>query len=131
MVERGSKTVLGENDSIGFPRDFHVEVLRGGMNRLLLRSRPTETDPERIEVFFQYVQRLEVPMHFTDLTIEDSTLEDGVSDPWAATLEDYSECRIWRLRSQGHVTGRIAAAACVVGRDHASNGSPSMFFMMD
>lgn len=55
---------LAEQDSVRFLGSFHVETFRGGMNRLLLRAMPTEDDRERIEVLFQYVQRLAIPMDF-------------------------------------------------------------------
>ena len=77
---------LAENKSVAFLQSFHVEILRGGMNRLLLRSMPSSDQPSRIEVLFQYVQHLEMPMAFEGLLIEDATSHDGVQSPWLTCL---------------------------------------------
>lgn len=53
---------LSGDSQVAFSRRFHVEVLRGSMNRLLLRAMPTADEPTRMEVFFQYVQHLDMPM---------------------------------------------------------------------
>ena len=92
-----SRRVLGEGESIGFLRQFRLELFRGGMNRLLLRSRPTASDG-RIEIFFQYVQRLDIPMTFEGLSIEDATAEDGIVSPWDEVLIGFPEwLEFWYL----------------------------------
>lgn len=121
---------LAENESVAFLRSFHVEILRGGMNRLLLRSMPSSDQPSRIEVLFQYVQHLEMPMAFEGLLIEDATSHDGVQSPWADVLVEHPECRVFRLSSDGRLRGRVVAAACSWGEDQAELGAPSMFPMM-
>lgn len=97
------------------------------MNRLLLRALPTEDAPSRIEVLFQYVQDLDIPMSFPSLTIDEVTAAERESV--AELLERFPECRVFRLRG-GARPGRIVASACVVGEDHASAYAESMFPMM-
>lgn len=125
-----SPTPLASGESVGFLRWFHVESFRGGMNRLLLRAMPTDENPERVEVLFQYVQRVDLPMSFEGLTIEDATEADGTEDPWSVVLAQYPECRVYRLVSGGRIVGRVAASACVHGQDEEPIGAPSMFPMM-
>ena len=125
-----SPTPLAECGSVGFLRRFHVEVFRGGMNRLLLRAMSSAGEPERVEVLFQYVQHLDIPMAFDGLSIDDATAEDGTLAPWADVLVQYPTCRVFRLLSNGRLVGRVVAAACVWGEDSAPAGSPSMFPMM-
>jgi hypothetical protein len=125
-----SPTPLAEHGSIGFLRRFHVEVLRGGMNRLLLRAMPTASQSERVEVLFQFVQHLDIPMSFDGLSIDDATSEDGGQAPWSDVLVQHPTCRVFRLLSNGRIVGRVVAAACAWGEDSAPDGSPSMFPMM-
>ncbi len=125
-----SPTPLADGESVGFLRRFHVETFRGGMNRLLLRARPTDENSERVEVLFQYVQRLDVPMRFEGLTIDDGTGEDGRVEPWSTVLVQFPECRVYRLMSGGQLVGRVAASACMYGEDEEPIGAPSMFPMM-
>ncbi|MGB6058582.1 MAG: hypothetical protein WBF71_09990 [Microthrixaceae bacterium] len=100
------------------------------MNRLLLRAMPTDENPERVELLFQYVQRIDVPMDFEGLTVEESTGEDCRDEPWSTVLAQYPECRVYRLMSGGRVVGRVVAAACAYGQDEEPIGAPSMFPMM-
>ena len=121
---------LADGSAVGFFRRFHVEVLRGGMNRLLLRAKPSAENPVRVEVLFQYVQHLDIPMSFEGLTIEDATAEDGLHAPWSDVLVGFPKCRVFRLLSGGRLVGRVIAAACSYGEDDAVAGAPSMFPMM-
>ena len=125
-----SPTPLADGESVGFLRVFHVEAFRGGMNRLLLRAMPTDENRERVEVLFQYVQRVDAPMDFEGLSVGDATDEDRRVEPWSLVLAQFPECRIYRLMSGGRVVGRVAAAACVHGQDEEPIGAPSMFPMM-
>lgn len=125
-----SPTPLASGGSVGFLRVFHVESFRGGMNRLLLRAMPTVENSERVEVLFQYVQRVEMPMTFEGLTIEDASESDGAEGPWSAVLAQYPECRVYRLMSGGRIVGRVASSTCVHGQDEEPIGAPSMFPMM-
>ncbi len=120
-------TPLAEGARVTVERSFHVELLRGGMNRLLLRALPTSEAQSRVEVLFQYVQHLDVPMSFGRLVIDDVT--DAEAESVAEILERFPECRVYRVGG-GARPGRIVAAACVVGEDHESPYAESMFPMM-
>lgn len=123
-----SKTPLSRDGRIEIDREFHVEILRGGMNRLLLRSMPTEHTPIRIEVFFQYVRYMDMTMKFGSLTITDVT--DRGQSAVAAILAMFPETRIYELSANEGYCGRVAAAACVVGEDSAAASAESMFPML-
>jgi hypothetical protein len=125
-----SSTPLDENSHITFSRQFHIEVFRGGMNRLLLRAIPTVEEPTRVEVFFQYVQHLDMPMAFSGLTIRDVTCDEREKPKYANLLRTFPKCRIFGLESDGERIGEIVAAACMFGEDSAPLGSESMFPMM-
>ena len=109
-----SLIALAKGSRISLPRDFHVEILRGGMNRLLLRSMATKSNPTRIEIYFPHVQHLDIPMRFEGLTI--------ACEEWGA-----SESFLYRLESKGVCAGNVVAAHCIYGEDEAPVGSPSMF----
>ena len=120
-----------ENDSrVTFLRSFHVELLRGGMNRLLLRSMPTADQPTRVEIYFQYVQHLDIPMSFERLVISDVTRSEEGNARYDDFLRRYARCRIYRLESGGVRAGEIVASACMFGEDSAPLGAESMFPMM-
>lgn len=90
---------------------------------MLLRSLPTQVAPTRVEVFFQYVQHLNIPM-----SIEDLVLEDVTHEPTAADLRPrFPELRIFRLRSGESVVGELVAGDCVYGEDDAPANADSMF----
>jgi hypothetical protein len=129
-MQMQSPTRLGENSQIDFLRQFHVEMLRGGMNRLLLRAIPTKEKPTRVEVFFQYVQHIDIPMTFSGLTIRDMGRDETVRYRYGEVLRKFPECRVFQLESGGAPVGEIVAAACVFGEDSASLGTESMFPMM-
>lgn len=109
-----SLIALAKGSRISLSRDFHVEILRGGMNRLLLRSTGTKANPTRVEIYFPHVQRLEIPMHFEEITIS--------CEEWGA-----SESFLFRLESKGVDVGHVVAAHCIYGEDDAPVGSASMF----
>jgi hypothetical protein len=109
-----SLIALAKGSRISLSRDFHVEILRGGMNRLLLRSMGTKSNPTRVEIYFPHVQHLDIPMRFDDLTI--SCEEWGASDSF-----------LFRLESNGIKVGEVVAAHCIYGEDEAPVGSASMF----
>ena len=121
---------LAHNATVSFARHFHVEALRGGMNRLLLRALPTESDATRVEVLFQYVQHLHIPMRFDGLEIADTTVADSEQPEFNALLRRFPECRIFRLISRGQRAGEVVASACSFGEDSATTGASSMFPMM-
>lgn len=121
---------LDKDAHIAFPRRFHVETLRGGMNRLLLRAIPTKEKPTRVEVFFQYVQHVNLPMAFDGLVIRDVTQDNTERAKYFNLLQRFPECRVFRLESGGATEGYIVASACVFGEDSALASADSMFPMM-
>lgn len=126
-----SHTALAPGESVQLLRVFHVELFRGGMNRLLLRAMPTTDNSERIEICFFGVELVSIPMDFEGLTIEDSTEVDASLSPWAEVLVRFPDRRIFRLISGGKLAGRVAAVECAYDFDEAPLGAKSMFFMMD
>lgn len=130
-MKEGNKLRTPSSDQdLRYPdRTFHVEVLKGGMNRLLLRSNRTEHSGPRIEVLFMNVAHLSIGTTFDGLTIRDVT--DEV--PWDGELWDVRsarELRVFELTSQSG-SGRVLAGA--VGAEESDLGptDPSLFFMMD
>lgn len=122
-----SQTPLSPNSNISFGRHFHVEMLRGGMNRLLLRSMPTKTNATRVEFYFPYVQHLDIPMQFDELTIYNEAADAKLRPSVHALMRKFPECRLFRLESKGDTVGHIVAAHCIYGEDTAPIGSESMF----
>jgi hypothetical protein len=125
-----SPSPLSTDARTAFSRRFHVEVLRGGMNRLLLRAMPTKDEPTRVEILFQYVQHLNIPMKFDGLAVADVTKGNSEKTLYPELLKEFPECRVFRLESGGAFAGHIVAAACVYGEDSAPIGAESMFPMM-
>jgi len=100
------------------------------MNRLLLRSFPSEDEPTRVEVFFQYVQYLDAPLAFETLDIEVVTEDAPEHTAIAEAMARYPECRLYRLTHGGSRPAYVVAAACLYGQDSSPAGSESMFPMM-
>lgn len=109
-------------------RIFHVEVLKGGMNRLLLRSHPTSVDPMGIEVLFMSVQYMQLGCDFDGLMVYKEGVTEDVAAPW--TLDSYLEASRYRLRSSKG-EGFLIAAAMEVRSAVVDPDAPSLFFMMD
>jgi hypothetical protein len=120
---------LGRDERVAFDRPFHFEILRGGMNRLLLRSFPTASHPKRVEIFFQYVQHLDIPLAFDSLAIQDVT-SDRILLARYESLPEFKGCRLFRFEVGGQVCGHVLAAGCSYDEDDGPAGAPSMFFMM-
>jgi hypothetical protein len=98
------------------------------MNRLLLRSFPTLIDQFRIDIHFQFVQAIHLPvLDFEGLEISDET--GAPHTPFLDTLVEYPECRIFRLTSNKNV-GWIVAAGCAYDMCIIEGGAPSNFPMM-
>jgi hypothetical protein len=122
-----SLIALAQGSRISLSRDFHVEILRGGMNRLLLRSMATKSNPTRVEIYFPYVQHLDIPMRIDELTI---SCEPGAASPRAEVRElmrGFPDNFLFRLESRGVSVGHVVAAHCIYGEDVAPVGSASMF----
>lgn len=118
---------LATGSRVSLSRPFHVEILRGGMNRLLLRSSATRSNPTRLEIYFPYVRHMDLPMRFDEITIScqngDETLRPDVRE----LMRKAPECHLFRLESKGAHVGHVVAAHCMYGEDEASAGSVSMF----
>ena len=123
-------TSLAHGSAVTWSRSFHVEMLRGGMNRLLLRAMPSANQTTRIEILFQYVQHVDIPMQFRELSIRDATRELKQQPKFLTLMQRFPECRIFCLESEGAEAGHIVAAACMFGEDSAAAGADPMFPMM-
>lgn len=123
-------TRSGWPERIEYPdRTFHVEVLRGGMNRLLLRSNRGKTWDTRVEILFMNVKYLRLGTTMNGLVVEDlGLLEDTPhAVPWALpTLERSHQFEI----HSGDGTGLVVAGAVAVDVSGDGPSEPSRFFMM-
>ncbi len=110
-------------------RTFRLEVMRGGMNRLLFRSNIRQDVTSRMEIFFMYVQYMSVPMVLVGPIIEAvGTLSENPDRvPWE--LEVDVDLTIFSVRSRGG-EGLIVASAMALDESDASGNEPSSFPMM-
>lgn len=110
-------------------RKFHLEVMRGGMNRLLLRSNVGKSWDTRIEVLFMNVKYMSMATTMDGLIIDDlGVLEDHQDDvPWA--LSPSRDLHYFEVRS-GDGTGVVVAGAVAVDISGDGPSEPSRFFMM-
>ncbi len=111
-------------------RIFHLEVLRGGMNRLLFRSNRSQSWPTRIEIFFMHVQHLAVPTRLEGPVVDrlGPLEEHGHLVPWR--LPPDVDLSVYAVSTRGG-RGFIVAAEMAVEESSASASDPSSFFMMD
>jgi hypothetical protein len=124
--EKLSPTPLADGACWEFLRVFHVETFRGGMNRLLLRSWASDAHPTRLEVLFMNAKYICIPMSFDGLTIRDSTVELGPTDPIVVAS---TGLKVFEIAS-GETVGRIVAGSVAFAEDSGSPSDPSSFFMM-
>lgn len=117
---------LVEGGRWDFLRVFHVEMFRGGMNRLLLRSWSSDAHSTRLEVLFMNTKYVCMPMSFDGLTIRDATSELGASDPFVLATPSL---KVFEVESGGNV-GRVVAGSVSYLEDCGSPSDPSSFFMM-
>jgi hypothetical protein len=108
-------------------RIFHVEVLRGGMNRLLLRSDRTSDFGNRVEILFMNVQYLATGTSFNGLRVRDIGPATGDDLPWGIYLPD--ELRIFELVSSSG-RGYLVGGSMAVQESDAGPAEPSSFFML-
>jgi len=110
-------------------RTFRVEVLRGGMNRLLFRSNRTNVLSTRIEILFMNVKYLSVATQLIGPQIR------RVGD-----LREHADLVPWTVESAGlsiysircvEGEGLLVAGSLSVEVSEASATDPSDFFMMD
>lgn len=110
-------------------RRFHVEVMRGGMNRLLLRSNIQEPWDTRIEILFMNVKYMNIGTTMNGLIIEDrgAVQEHPEALPWkVASVVDQL---LFEIRAD-EGTGIVVAGAVAVDISDAGPSAPSNFFMM-
>lgn len=111
-------------------RIFHIEILRGGMNRLLLRSNRNDQMRSRVEILFMNVKFMQLGTQFDGLVVRDR-----------GPFMDHPERLSWRLEAQPGLhlyevesssgTGIIVAGSVAVDKSGADPSDPSRFFMMD
>lgn len=119
---RDSDSIIDLSDRI-----VHLEVLRGGMNRLLFRTNRSETWNTRIEVYFANVKYLAVSTLLRGPTFERLGAVHELPDlvpPDVAASDDMS---VYGIEWQGG-EGIIVAAAMAVDVSEASAQDPSRFF---
>jgi hypothetical protein len=121
-----SPIVLVDGARWDFLRVFHVEMFRGGMDRLLLRSWASDAHPTRLEVLFMNTKFVCMPMSFDGLTVRDATSELGSTDPFVLAS---AGLKVFELASGGDV-GRVVAGSVSYVEDNGSPSDPSSFFMM-
>jgi hypothetical protein len=100
------------------------------MNRLLLRSYPDAFSNSRVEVFFQYVQYLQLPSKFADLGIKKLKPTDPVHRAATDTIKSFPVCCAFELSGSAGFTGVVVASECMIWEDLVPNEADSAFFMM-
>jgi hypothetical protein len=111
-------------------RIFHVELFRGGMNRLLLRSNRSESWRTRLEVFFMYVQYMALPMRLHGPIIHRLGTVEDYRDAVPSQFEIDPDLLVFSVRSQAF-EGVIVAGAMALDESELSASAPSNFFMME
>jgi len=107
------------------------ELFKGGMNRLLLRSYPTESHPTRVEIMFMGTEFIDLPTFFEGLEIRDVTkTEEGERIAQSRRLPADHGLRIFEINS-GVVVGHVVAGDVGYIEDDRGIGDPSAFFLMD
>jgi hypothetical protein len=125
-----SRIHLADGKTVSFDRIFHLEMFRGGMNRLLLRAFKQDRQP-RIDVMFIGVAYLDSRTDFEGLSISDLTGTDvaaGIVDRCCRI--DIESRRIYELRD-ARGSGYVVAKSVGYIEDDGEPGEPSEFFMMD
>jgi hypothetical protein len=111
-------------------RMFHIEIMRGGMNRLLLRSNRNDQMPSRVEILFMNVKFMKIGVQFDGLVVRDcgQFVDDPGSLSWS--LEPQPELHFYEVESSSG-TGILVAGSVAVDESDAGASDPSRFFMMD
>lgn len=122
------------SDELGFidqsDRIFHLEVLRGGMNRLLFRSNMSETWPTRVEILFMNVKYLAVATVLRGPVIQRLGSLEECSDRVSWSLDAPSGIAVFSVHS-GDGRGMVVAGSMALDESNASPSDPSRFFMME
>lgn len=124
------QTRSGDMQGINFAdRVFHLEVLKGGMNRLLLRSNRSLQFTTRVEVLFMNVRYLSLGTSLDGLVVEDvGAAEDWDGLPWR--LSQLADLRVYEITSSSG-GGHVVAGSVTSDQSDAGPADPSNFFMMD
>jgi hypothetical protein len=117
-------------DTVDFAdRVFHLEVLKGGMNRLLFRSNRSSVFASRVEILFMNVQYVALGTSLDGLAVRDvGAAEDWNDRVWR--IGQRAELRVYEVTSASG-EGRVVAGSVTVDESDAGSGDPSRFFMMD
>lgn len=107
-------------------RFFHLERLKGGMDRLLLRSYKTETWPTRIEILFMGVKFMHIGTRFEGLTITESHQIGAIQ--WK--IDYWDGLKRYEVDSSSG-SGFVVAYSVSVAESEDDSRAPSRFFMMD
>jgi hypothetical protein len=110
-------------------RSFHVEVLKGGMNRLLLRSNRSAAHPTRLEVFFINVKFMSIGTFFEGMRISDKGVVPNLADlDWEInTSQPIHAFEVWSKSG----SGMIVAGGVETDESTAGPTDPSRFPMME
>lgn len=110
-------------------REFHIEVLKGGMNRLLFRSDRRADSELRIEILFMNVRYLSVGTQILNPQIRQlgRVKEYAHRVPWSIDSPDLLLFSIQGAAGEG----LIVAGSMSVDKSNASPSDSSSFFMMD
>ncbi len=113
---------------IDFPdRVFHLEVLKGGMNRLLFRTNRSSVFPSRVEILFMNVRYLSIGTSLDGFAVEDvGGAEDWSDAEWRIGPAD--GLRVYQVTSTSG-RGRVVAGSVTVDESDSSPTDPSRFFM--
>lgn len=121
-------THSAEPDVIDFSdRVFHLETLKGGMNRLLFRSNRGSNSPTRVEILFMNVKYLALGTTLDGMTVRD-ICATGTGIGWRIGGPD--DVHVYRVESSSG-EGHVVAGSVTVDRSEAGPADPSRFFMMD
>jgi hypothetical protein len=114
---------------IDFPdRVFHLEVLKGGMNRLLFRSNRNSVFPTRVEILFMNVKYLSIGTSLDGFAVEDVGRAEDWSEPeWR--IDQAEGLHLYQVASTSG-GGRVVAGSVTVDESESGPADPSRFFMM-
>jgi hypothetical protein len=126
--ESALSTHLAEPDVIDYSdRVFHLEMLKGGMNRLPFRSNRGSNSSTRVEILFMNVKYLALGTTLDGMTVRDICAA-GTDLGWRIGGPD--DVHVYRVESSSG-EGLVVAGSVTVDRSEAGPADPSLFFMMD
>jgi hypothetical protein len=103
--------------------------MRGGMNRLLLRSNASDSHEWRVEVLFMNVKYMCIGTSMNGLIVTDGGPIDEKAAASYWRLSGSGDLRRYELES-GSGNGVVVAGSVTVDISDASPSDPSKFFMM-